>query len=162
MLYVLQMIVNCCCMKERPWGSEPTPRCIGMRHHWQIPGTGYLQMDGDGDNDTVCVVPIVHRHIEEQEKLVLETFQNTSMQTESKLYIIDKVKIYLLLWKHLRLRIIWKGLISLVFIEIAKSFIDKKNKLYLSIHQWKYLVYFKESFLYQKLEQRSVFGELLS
>ena len=22
-----------------------------MRHHWQIPGTGYHQMDGDGDND---------------------------------------------------------------------------------------------------------------
>ena len=47
-------------------------------------------MDGDGDNDTVCVVPIVHRHIEEQEKLVLETFQNTSTQTERELYIIDK------------------------------------------------------------------------
>ena len=61
-----------------------------MRHHWQIPGTRYLQMDGDGDNDTVCVVPIVHRHIEEQEKLVFETFQNTSTQTERELYIIDK------------------------------------------------------------------------
>ena len=160
MLYVLQMIVNCFCMKERPWGSEPTPRCIGMRHHWQIPGTGYLQMDGDGDNDTVCVVPIVHRYIEEQEKLVLETFQNISTQTARELYIIDKDLLTFV--KTLEATHYLKRTYFIGFYRNCKIVYWQKNKLYLSIHQWKYLVYFKESFLYQKLEQRSVFGELLS